>query len=312
MPSQVALRSVIDSGERCDAGKGSEMAQDTVLTEELERTRRAWDGIAAGFDRYVTPTGDWALPEEALDLAAVTDGTRFLDVASGSGALSLPAARRGAEVTAIDLSPAMIERLHARARDEGLDNVAGRVMDGHALTFDDGSFDVVGSQFGVMLFPDLPRGLGEMVRVTRPGGRVVVVAFAQPSKVEFLTFFVGALRAVIPGFTGLPTDPPPLPFQVADPRRLQEEMTAAGLASVTIEPRTEHLRITSADHLWEWVTNSNPIGAGLVADLDDDQRVEVLRVLDGMLRERSGGDPKAELNAQVHVAVGRKATSRSG
>ncbi len=288
------------------------MTQDTVLAEETERTRRAWDGIAAGFDRYVTPTGDWALPEEALELAGVTDGTRFLDVASGSGALSLPAARRGAEVTAIDLSPAMIERLHARARDEGLTNVAGQAMDGHALTFDDGSFDVVGSQFGVMLFPDLPRGLREMVRVTKPGGQVVVVAFAHPSQVEFLTFFIGALQAVVPGFTGLSSDPPPLEFQVADPRRLEEAMMAAGLSFVVIEPRVEHLHFTSADHLWEWVTNSNPIGAGLVADLDDDQRVEMLRVLDGMLRERSGGGPEAELTAQVHVAVGRKATSGPG
>ncbi len=287
------------------------MAQETVVTEELERTRRAWDGIAAGFDRYVTPTGDWALPEEALELAGVTDGTRFLDVASGSGALSLPAARRGAEVTAIDLSPAMIERLHARARDEGLDNVEGQVMDGHALTFDDASFDVVGSQFGVMLFPDLPRGLKEMVRVTKSGGRVVVVAFARPSTVEFLTFFLGAMRAVVPGFTGLPTEPPPLPFQVADPRRLEEEMVTAGLTRVAIEPRVEHLRFTSADHLWEWVTNSNPIGAGLVADLVEDQRVEMLRVLDGMLRERSGGGPEAELTAQVHLAVGTKSTSGS-
>jgi len=283
------------------------MTQDTVLTDELERTRRAWDDVAVGFDRYGTPTGDWALPEEALELAGVTHGTRFLDVASGSGAMSLPAARRGAEVTAVDLSPAMIERLHARARDEGLTNVEGRVMDGHALAFDDASYDVVGSQFGVMLFPDLPRGLREMVRVTRNGGRVVVVAFAHPSTVEFLTFFLGALRAVVPGFTGLPTDPPPLPFQVADPRRLEDEMTAAGLSAVAIEPRAEHLHFTSADHLWQWVTNSNPIGAGLVADLDDEQRVEVLQVLDGMLRERSGGGPGAELRAQVHVAVGRKA-----
>jgi len=107
------------------------MTQETVVPDELERTRQAWDRIAVGYDRYVTPTGDWALPQQALAHAGVVRGTTFLDVASGSGALSLPAARLGAEVTAVDLSPAMIERLHARAREEGLTNVAGHVMDGH-------------------------------------------------------------------------------------------------------------------------------------------------------------------------------------
>ena len=282
------------------------MTQETVVPDELERTRQAWDRIAVGYDRYVTPTGDWALPQQALAHAGVVRGTTFLDVASGSGALSLPAARLGAEVTAVDLSPVMIERLHARAREEGLTNVAGHVMDGHTLTLEDDRFDAAGSQFGVMLFPDLPRALREMVRVTRPGGRVLMVAYDHPSTVEFLTYFVGAIQAAVPGFTGLPMEPLPLPFQVADPHRLHDELAAAGLAEVSIEPGTERLSFTSADHMWDWVTNSNPIGAGMVADLTEEQRAGVRQVLDGMLRERSGGSPGAELTAQVHIAVGTK------
>jgi ubiquinone/menaquinone biosynthesis C-methylase UbiE len=76
---------------------------------------------------------------------------RFLDVAAGSGALSIPAARLGARALATDLSPVMLGSLDERARQEGLD-VATRVMDGHALDLDDDSFDIAGSQFGVMLF----------------------------------------------------------------------------------------------------------------------------------------------------------------
>jgi ubiquinone/menaquinone biosynthesis C-methylase UbiE len=74
----------------------------------------------------------------------------------------------------------MIERFEARVREEGLSNAAGRVMDCHALELPDDHFDVTGSQFGVMLVPEQPRALREMVRVTRPGGRVLVSPTAGP------------------------------------------------------------------------------------------------------------------------------------
>jgi ubiquinone/menaquinone biosynthesis C-methylase UbiE len=272
---------------------------------ETAATRAAWDGIAAGYDEHVTPSGDWALPEEALRRAGVRAGTRLLDVASGSGAISVPAARLGAEVLAVDFSPAMIERLEARARRDGLSNLEGRVMDGHALDLDDERFDVVASQFGVMLFPVLTLALREMVRVTRPGGRVVMVAYGPPAHVEFLTFFMAAMQAVVPGFSGLPDDPPPLPFQVADPEVLHQRMEEAGLRDIRVEPAVERLQFRTGTEMWNWVVNSNPIATGMVAELDEWERSEVQKVLDGMLRERSLEGP-AVIENGVHIATGRK------
>ena len=144
------------------------------------------------------------LANEALRLVGLEAGERFLDVAAGTGGLSLPAARLGAEVLATDWSPAMIERFEARVREEGLSNAEGRVMDCHALDLPDNSFDVTGSQFGVMLVPDQPRALREMVRVTKPGGRVLVIAYGFPAELEFLQFFISALKAVAPEFPGPP------------------------------------------------------------------------------------------------------------
>ena len=92
----------------------------------------------------------------------------------------------------------MLELLTARARSEGLD-IQTRVMDGHALQLDDASFDVAGSQFGVMLFPDMPRGVREMARVVVPGGRVLVTAYGDPHKIDFLAFFVRAVQGRAPG-----------------------------------------------------------------------------------------------------------------
>jgi ubiquinone/menaquinone biosynthesis C-methylase UbiE len=140
-----------------------------MTTQELEQTRAAWDKIAAGYDEFVTPTHMW-LGNEAVRRAGLRPGMRLLDVAAGSGALSIPAARLGAQVLATDISPIMVKRIDARARKEGIVNVEARIMDGHALELEDDTFDISGSQYGVMLFPDLPRALSELARVTKPGG----------------------------------------------------------------------------------------------------------------------------------------------
>lgn len=140
-------------------------------------------------------------------------------------------------------------------------------MDGQALTLPDNAFDVVGSQFGVMLFPDMPRGLREMVRVARPGGRVLVHALGEPRRLEFIGFFVRAVQAVRPQLSGPPTDPPPCEFQLADPQRLKTELAAAGLGDVHVETVTVTLTFESGLGLWRWLVSSNPIVERMLAGL---------------------------------------------
>lgn len=276
-----------------------------MTEKQLRETRAAWDEIAAGFDEHTTPL---TIPfaEAVLQRVDLRPGMRFLDVAAGSGALGLPAARLGAEVVATDVSPVMVERLEARARDEGLTTLEARVMDGGALDLADDSFDVAGSQNGVSVFPEFERGLGELVRVTRPGGRVLLAAFGPPAEATFITTFVGALQATVPAFDGLPMDPPPLPFQVADPGTLRAHLADAGLADVGVDAVTWEMEFRSAGHLWDVVVNSNPIGAAMVADLTGEQRTAVERALDERLRERAGGSGPAVLPTRMNVATGTK------
>lgn len=275
------------------------------MTTQQRQPKEAWDTIAAGYDEFVTPTHAH-VSKAALDAVGLDQEMRFLDVAAGTGALSLPAARLGAEVVATDISPAMIEHLEARAKAEGLPNVEARVMDGHALELEDDAFDISGSQYGVMLFPDLPRALGEMVRVTRPRGRVFLVVFGNPEEVEFLEFFMRAMHAVVPDFEGLPLDPTPLPFQVADPQRLRQRLHEAGLEEVHVETVSEEMEFDSGRQLWEWLMNSNPIAGALVADTTEEQQAAAREALDEMLRERAGRSGPAVLTNPVHIGIGTK------
>ena len=273
-------------------------------SDEHSAPREAWDAIAVGYDRHVAPQ-ETELANEALRLVGLQRGERFLDVAAGTGGLGLPAARLGANVLATDWSPAMIERFDERARAEGL-AAEGRVMDCHALDLPDDAFDVVGSQFGVMLVPDQPRALLEMARVTRPGGRVLVIAYGEPAELEFLPVFLGALTAVVPEFPGLPDDPPPLEFQVSDPAVLRRRLTDAGLRDVRIERSAERPAFASGQELWDWCLYGNPIPGMLVADLAEEQRATIRRVLDGMVRERAGADGRATLTNAVNIGIGTR------
>ena len=271
-----------------------------------ETTRDAWDQIAKGYDRTNTPTQMW-VGNEGLRRAGVRSGMKFLDVAAGSGALSIPAARLGAQVLATDQSPAMLEHLDARARKEGL-AIETRVMDGHALELEDNSFDVAGSQFGVMLFPDMPRGIREMVRIVNPGGRVLMNVYGDPHKIEFFGFFVGAIQSVVPSFEGPPMDPLPLPFQLQDPERLRQEFTKAGLQQVRVETISEKTAFESGKHMWDWLVYSNPIVGNVLGQLNltVDQLALVRKTLDGMVRERAGGSGPAVLIAPINIGIGSK------
>jgi ubiquinone/menaquinone biosynthesis C-methylase UbiE len=275
-------------------------------TSHASDAQAAWDRIAPGYDRTNTPTQIW-LGSEGLRRAGVRAGMRFLDIAAGSGALSIPAARAGATVLATDQSPVMLELLAARARSEGL-AIETRVMDGQVLELPDDTFDVAGSQFGVMLFPDMPAGIREMARVVRPGGSVLIHAYGDPHDIDFLRLLTGAIQAVRPDFDGPPTDPPPHEFQLADPQRLRSELALAGLRNTRVETITETTEFASGLALWEWIVWSNPIVETIfgMLKLTGDDRTVIRQALEAMVRDRAGPNGVAKLTNPVNIGIGTK------
>ena len=274
---------------------------------EHEDTRAAWDKIAPGYDRTNTVTQMW-LANEGLRRAGLQRGMKFLDVASGSGAVAIPAARLGAQVTAVDQSSVMLEHLNARAKKENL-SVEARVMDAHSLQFPDNTFDMVGSQFGVMLLPDMPKAVREMARVVKPGGKVLLHAYGNPHEIEFLGFLVMSVKSVRPDFDGPPMDPPPLEFQLADPARVKSELTAAGLKNVTVETITESTEFKSGKEVWEWIYWSNPIVEMVLSGmlgLSDAEKATVQGTIDKMFRERAGSSGSMKLSNPINIGIGTK------
>ncbi len=190
----------------------------------LEQTRQAWEECAETYDRALTDA-DMRAAERALRLSNVGPGLRLLDIAAGPGALSIPAARLGADVLAIDYSRAMVELLHRKAAALHLSNLRTQLMDGTALALDDESVDIACSELGVMLFPDRAKGLGEMARVVKPGGKGVMVVLDPPRQVPAVSLVFEAMQKAMPGFTA-PVNSPL--FCLQDPDVLKREMQQAG------------------------------------------------------------------------------------
>ena len=132
----------------------------------------------------------------AADLADVRPGDRVLDVATGTGDLAIELARRvmpGGEVVGSDFSEGMLER--AREKAPGIRWEHGDAL---ALPYGDGEFQAATVGFGARNFGDLAKGIGEMARVVKPGGKVVVLEITTPTKPPLSTFFSLWFDRVIP------------------------------------------------------------------------------------------------------------------
>lgn len=123
----------------------------------------------------------------AVDLAAVGPGSRVLDVATGTGDLAIELARRGVEVVGSDFSDEMLNV--ARRKAGGRDRLRFEHGNALELPYGDDEFDAATVGFGARNFSDLDRGLSEMARVVRPGGRVVVLEITTPRKPPLSTFY---------------------------------------------------------------------------------------------------------------------------
>ena len=200
------------------------------------QVKAMFDRIARVYDRMnsvMTAGMHHRWRERAADLARVGPGSNALDVATGTGDLAIELARRGAEVTGSDFAPAMLEI--ARRKAPGLTFEAGDALE---LSYPDGSFDAATVGFGARNFADLDRGLREMTRVVKPGGRVVVLEITTPQKPPLSWFFRAWFDHAVPALGRVAGDPDAytyLPSSVRrfpGPEELAGRMAAAGLADV--------------------------------------------------------------------------------
>src|SRR3954451_6591361 len=156
-------------------------------TLPADSVRAMFDRIAGVYDlmnTVMTAGLHHRWRRRAVDLARVGPGDRALDVATGTGDLAVELRSRGAEVVGMDVSEGMLELARAKAPDIRFET--GNALE---LAYGDDHFDAATVGFGARNFADLRRGLSEMARVVRPGGRVVVLEITTPERPPLSWFF---------------------------------------------------------------------------------------------------------------------------
>lgn len=208
------------------------------LRAVTELQRQVW---AKGDFAHVAPVVQF-VAERLVDAVDVLPDERVLDVACGSGNTALAAARCFGRVTGIDFVPALLEHGRARAAAELLE-VEFVEGDAQALPFADGSFDVVLSTFGAMFAPDQEQTAAELLRVTRPGGRIGMANWVPG---DFVDEIFGATTKHVPAPPGLT---PPVAWGTEERLR---ELFRDGISELRVEQQVSTQRFRSVEHFLEF------------------------------------------------------------
>ena len=236
-----------------------------------------------------------------VEATGVSAGERVLDVAAGSGNAAIPAARAGAQVTASDLTPELLEAGRRDAERDGLE-IEWREADAEALPFGDGAFDVVLSCVGVMFAPHHQAAADELLRVTRSGGRIGLLSWTP-------TGFIGEMFATMKPYappTPAGAQPPPLWGSEAHVRALLGD----GVTDVEarIEALTVDLFAGPADFREYFKRTYGPTIAVYRFIADDAEKVRSLDAdLDALARRYGTGQESGSMEWEYLLLTARRA-----
>jgi SAM-dependent methyltransferase len=257
---------------------------------------RKWHDRIAIFTRGAT--------EAILETAHLRPGSRALDLASGVGDPALSIAAKvtpSGRVTATDLGPGMISLAEELARKKGLTNIEFREASAESLPFADESYDALTCRFGIMFFPDLPRALRECLRVLKPGGRAVFVAWGKKEQ-PFFTTTAGIILKHVP----VPPPPPdpdgPSIFMFGERDRLRRSLEAAGFRNVHEEARIVNGHWAGPpEEYWEQFSEVAAPFRPLIAQLSPERMAQAKSEIFSGLQKFWNGK---ELNMPLEIIIG--------
>ena len=271
-------------------------------------TRAQWEETADAWHRWGPTLEAWLgeATELMLDLAAVTDGSRVLDVAAGAGGQTLAAARRvgtAGSVLATDISPAILAYARAEAVRAGLANVEVREVDGEELDVEPGAYDAVISRVGLIYFPDRSAALAGMRRALRPGGRFATVTYSTPEANPFFSIPVTVIR------TRAQLRPPapgqPGPFSLGTPGLLETVLGDAGFEDVEVRRVAAPLRLASVQECLQFERESFGALHQMLGGLDEGGREAAWAEIAERLQPFEGPDGFVG-PCELLVAAGRR------
>ena len=236
--------------------------------------------------------------EALADACSLSPGDSVLDVAAGNGNFAFAAARRGAVVTASDLTPRMVEHGRARSAAAGM-NIEWAEGDAEQLPFADATFDIVGSVFGAMFAPRPDLVASELFRVVKPGSLVAMANYSPGG-------FLGRLSDLMSSFSARPVVDLLSPFLWGDEYETRKRF--AGLAtSVDVIHRRLAFESSSVDRFFEfWEATNGPHNA-LKTILPPEDYQKVVRAWIALVNElNEASDGAVKVSSPYILVLARK------
>jgi demethylmenaquinone methyltransferase/2-methoxy-6-polyprenyl-1,4-benzoquinol methylase len=213
-------------------------------TEFAKQVQAMFDRIAGKYDllnSLMTAGLHHSWRKRAVERTEASPGDSVLDVCCGTGDLSFELAGKvapGGNVIGSDFSEPMLDLAREKAENRGSPSVRFEWADALDLPYDDGRFDAVTVGFGVRNFADRDRGLREMARVLKPGGRLVILEFTEPRHPPFSTFYSLWFDRIVPALGQLTPNPEAYSYLAEsvhgfpEPEGLAAKMDAAGFEQI--------------------------------------------------------------------------------
>lgn len=247
-----------------------------------------WGRAAQGWHDWIPKINDWLqdATEKMLDEVEIHIGSKVIDIAAGDGGQSVAAAARvgvSGEVLATDIVPEFVSIANAVASRMDLPQLRAEVMDAEALSVPDERFDAAISRLGLMYLPVLEKGLLEIHRALRPGGRISAIVFTTAEKTPFFSIPVSLIRKR----RGLPPPEPgqPGPFSPGTPGVLAGRPSNAGFEDVHEHIVKAPLRFASTDECLRWRREASGTTQEMLSGLDEKAKESIWMEIEDALRE---------------------------
>ena len=267
-------------------------------TERKKMIQKGFDTVAAGYDHPALSF----FPETAkrlIEHLQLQPTDRLLDVCTGTGVVALAAAEKlnQGKVFGVDLSSGMLQQAKNKAAEKNLDNTEFKQMDLEHLAFEADTFDVATSSFGLFFLEDMDKGLTNIARTVKPGGKVAITSFAGDAFSPMAEIFISGYKA-----TGREM-PTPSWKRLATEQLLVEQFKTVGISKVNIHHEPLGYQMKSSQMWWDVVWNAgwrsflNQMSADEQQVFKEAHLAEITALL---------GEDGVWFNTEVFIAIGHK------